>query len=291
MRRPLVGLLLVFAACGNSSSKAKTETGCANDRQACPGACNLDGYCEQNLGWGTEIRVPAGTYVVYYRGRLAMGAVEDGLATFPSPYWIDKHEMSVGLAKKCADCGANASDADDQPAQVTRAQALSICAAGGRRLPTNYEWEAAGRGPSPCTDPGQMRLFDPKCNGRLYPWTAVNSEPDDFCAHALIRDCGTPTGPRAIADHPEGASPLGVQELIGNVTEWISDMEKDEGVVKGGDWELAGDEHAYAQVKLIARERRAVDKQSGFRCVRGPVMDLMPKLRPSAYGNASGDGR
>ncbi len=292
MRHFVVVTLLVGAACGRPSTKAEPgATRCTKDREACPGACNVHGYCEQDLGWGPEVRVPKGTYVVFFRGRMSSGMEESSLVTFPSSYWIDKREMSVGLAKKCADCALSLVEADSQPAQVTRAQAVAVCAAGGRRLPSNYEWEAAGRGPTICTDPAQIHPQDPTCNGRYFPWTVVYGDPEDICDRALIEDCGKPTGPRPVAPHPEGASPLGVEELVGNVTEWISNMEKDEGVVKGGDWMMAGEAHAYSYVTLIARERRKVDRLSGFRCVRGPAMDPRAKLRPSAFDDADDSAR
>ena len=295
----IVGLLAVVA-CGRSST---TPAGlrCANDREFCPGACNPQGYCEQDLGWGPEVRVPKGTYVVFFRGRLSDGMEESSLVTFPSSYWIDKREMSVGLAKKCGDCGVTSIEADTQPAQVTRAQAVAVCAAGGRRLPSNYEWEAAGRGPTICTDPAQLHPKDPTCNGRVFPWTVVYADPEDICARALIEDCGKPTGPRPVADHPEGASPLGVQEMIGNVTEWISNIEQvigwasytkeDRGIVKGGDWATAGEAHSFAYVTLIIREYRKPDKLSGLRCVRGPFIDVRAKLRPSAFDDPPEDAR
>jgi hypothetical protein len=263
--------------------------GCTADPEPCPGSCNAQGYCEQDLGSGAEIRLPATRYVVDYRGRMG-NMTEYSLYEFPTAFWVDKRELTNRLARQCATCGAGVSalPADELPAQVTRGEAMALCAAAGKRLPTNAEWEAAARGPSPCTDPAALRTRDPYCNTRVNVWNT--GSPDDyadtFCEHALIADCGSPTGPRVVEDRPKGASPVGAQEMIGNVSEWIADMEGDEGMVKGGDWTTPGDEGMYSYVSIGARAREKVDRRFGVRCVRGPVMDVKPRLKAGPWGPA-----
>jgi len=80
-------------------------------------------------------------------------------------------------------------------------QAQTYCAALGKHLPTEAEWERAAAGTT----------------RRRYPWG--NSEPR--CELAQFDDCGEHTRP--VGTRPQGATPEGVQDLAGNVSEWIHD--------------------------------------------------------------------
>lgn len=301
----LLVAVLVAAACGTKRGAGDQRpaagdgpgqvgaSGCTADPVPCPGSCNAQGYCEQDLGSGEEIRLPAGAFVVRYRGR--MGNIKElALYDFSSHFWVDKRELTNRRARQCATCGAGVSalPADDLPAQVTRGEAMALCAAAGKRLPTNAEWEAAARGPTSCADPAELVFEDERCNTRGVPWGVFRGDAEverfvtTFCEHALIADCGSPTGPRVVEDRPKGASPVGAQEMIGNVSEWIADMEGDEGMVKGGDWTTPGDEGMYSYVSIGARAREKVDRRFGVRCVRGPVMDVKPRLKAGPWGPA-----
>jgi formylglycine-generating enzyme required for sulfatase activity len=132
-------------------------------------------------------------------------------------YWFDQTEVTQGMFKRCIASGTcpdvvhdleqnpnfTNPDYDNHPAiYVTWDQAKTYCERVGRRLPTEAEWEKAARG----TD------------GRLYPWgdTPPNGNQALF-NNAIV-------GTRPVGSYPDGISPYGVLDMIGNVREWVADF-------------------------------------------------------------------
>lgn len=146
---------------------------------------------------------------------------------------------------------------------VTLAEAQRYAAWRGKRLPTALEWEAAARGAS----------------GRSFPWG------EEWEANRCQgpEQGGESTAP--VDGHPEGASPEGCLDLVGNVWEWTApEPESTLAPAEGYAWVMGGSyRHACAQDGHIARTQVSMYKAYdylGFRC----AADL-----PGADG--SGDAR
>ncbi len=165
-----------------------------------------------------------------------------------SPYdWVD---------------GSYPEGTDDHPVVlVTQAEAAAYCVRQGKRLPTEFEWEHAARGP----------------DGLLYPWGDAYDASRTRAADTIEPGAQIQTVP--VDSFPDGASPFGALGMAGNVWEWTS-SELD--VYPGGDEDLLSDQPAAVSrggswdspaiaVSTIVRnwddpELRA--ETIGFRCAR-----------------------
>jgi formylglycine-generating enzyme required for sulfatase activity len=228
------------------------------------------------------------------------------------PYCIDKFEVSVDRYRSCSDAGhckragttndwatitdkerkafdplCNIRDPEGHAKHpincVDWEMSEKFCREQGGRLPTEAEWEFAARGP----------------DGRKYPWG--DDDPDSSRLNACGTECvawakkngieqksmyeaddGFPnTAP--VGSFPKGASRYGVEDVVGNVWEWVADWygeygkdeqsapkgpaSGDERVIRGGSWN-----GSYASwVRPTFRYKDAPTKRSygiGFRCAK-----------------------
>lgn len=135
--------------------------------------------------------------------------------------------------------------------QVSYEDAAAFAAWAGKRLPTEEEWEAAARGQG----------------NRRFPW---GNTWRNQCANTM----GAAIGGTCTGDHfgPQGASPMGIMDMIGNVYEWTATIERHLTtaagrtlpirVLKGGCWDIKDG-------VTIAHRRLEADTWSnciGFRC-------------------------
>lgn len=93
---------------------------------------------------------------------------------------------------------------DEPVVHVCFHEALAYGAWAGKRLPTEAEWEKAAR-----WDPATGR-------SRRYPW----GDDDPTSAYANLGQ--RHLRPAPVGAYPDGASPLGVHQLIGDVWEWVA---------------------------------------------------------------------
>lgn len=164
-------------------------------------------------------------------------------------FWLDVHEVTNADWDACVSarvCGARvASDPASVPvANVTYASATAYCAWQKKRLPTANEWTAAAAGAA----------------GRTYPWG--NDAPSAARLNGATGDAFAKAAPPG--SFPSGNTPEGVEDLAGNVAEWVV---ADPPVVRGGSY---ADSAASAFTSTASRPF-AVDSSAatvGFRCAR-----------------------
>jgi formylglycine-generating enzyme required for sulfatase activity len=144
---------------------------------------------------------------------------------------IDQREVTVAEYQQCVDasacgdtdvgptCHQPGAGVDDHPRNCAdRVHAQQYCAFVGKRVCSEAEWERAARGgcevtPAPCAD-----------NAPTWPWGNAAAS----CARAVMTSgagaagCGELTT-APVGSKPEGKSPYGLDDMAGNVAEWVDD--------------------------------------------------------------------
>jgi len=130
-------------------------------------------------------------------------------------------------------------------------EAKAFAAFEGKRLPTETEWEKAAR-------------FDPETGESLrYPWGHV------FPNEELANLHGRTYRPAPVGAYPEGASPIGCHQMLGDVYEWTS-----------------SDFNGYEGFKAFPyREYSEVFFGNDYKVLRGASWAIAPYVARASYRN------
>ena len=166
-----------------------------------------------------QVYIPAGTF--------RMGGMDVRRAPNELPehnvtliaFWMDQLEVTNAMYGLCVSAGGCTLPRElksqrrpeyftdpafkDYPViYVTWGQARTYCEWAGRRLPTEAEWERAGRGD----------------DFRTFPW-------GEDKANGLLANFNMLVGDTSrVGTYAAGASPFGVLDMAGNVAEWVNDF-------------------------------------------------------------------
>ncbi|MFC1569376.1 SUMF1/EgtB/PvdO family nonheme iron enzyme [bacterium] len=149
---------------------------------------------------------------------------------------------------------------------VSFEDALAYCKWLGYRLPTGLEWERAARGDQ----------------GNLYPWG------DNYSSNKCNSAESGNQNVVAVDSYPEGRSPFGCYNMMGNVYEWVDESPNDSDQFKnlaGGCWAVSCELMGIPFLRdLAVRTNKGFLEGNkdvfGFRCVRDvDPTELISKTR------------
>ncbi len=259
------------------SSTVGCEPGEARERTCQPG-CTWGPYppdCSPQLCPSGMAAIPADTYM--------MGSIDPEGQLNERPvhtvnvgaFCMDVTEVTVDAYTACVTSGActpaavtqycnwgQAGRGNDPINCVDFDQASAYCTWAGKRLPDEEEWEYAARG----TD------------GRKYPWGPTPVPLTQLCWSGLVARAvpGPAGGTCPAGSYPAGRSPFGLDDMAGNVWEWInsgysvdytSPRNNASRIVRGGSWiqNVASAVRGAIRVEIPPATRA---DGVGFRCAR-----------------------
>jgi formylglycine-generating enzyme required for sulfatase activity len=201
-------------------------------------------------------------------------------------FWIDKYPVTNAEFKKFLDAthyrpkddynflkdwknGEFPAGWGNKPVTwISGEDARAFAAWAGKRLPHEWEWQYAAQG----------------MDGRTYPWgniwnTAAVPVPDRNEAVPIPDKGRDLTSPDDVDAHPQGASPFGVMDMVGNVWQWTDEFQDEHtraAILRGGSYyqpqgsmwyfpnTVRNTEHGKYLLMAPSKDRAGT---VGFRCV------------------------
>jgi len=172
-------------------------------------------------------------------------------------YWIDQYQITFEQYQKFLMATGSKSPEvlgkGNQPVRgVSWDQAVAYCRWVNKRLPTEAEWEVAGRGPGP--------------NPQFYPW---GNDPKAGGNVENLPDQDT----YEVGSIPFNKSPFDVYDMVGNIWEWVGDpytsIPAGSNILRGGRFGLPILDLSY-RLTVDSGDTPYI-KFAGFRCAADQV--------------------
>jgi len=262
------GILLVVRVASRERAdpeRCGKEFAAVDSRCCAPGQTVIRHHCE-----GHPTACPSGMHLaetktgcvadarrIWLRGgRLSLGAEDwqsDGVQPREAqvaPFGIDGAEVTLERWAHCVRAGACRALDDIEPGEavagVDPREAERFCRFEGGRLPRGEEWLFAAVGPE----------------GRRFPWGSTGL----VCRRAAFGlesgPCAHGAGPELSGTRPDGATPEGLLDLVGNVAEWTAEADGTY-LARGGSYRS----QAVSELKgWAAYPAEGRPRDVGFRC-------------------------